>query len=128
MTVVRPNSIAGINSITVQNGQALNIHDANGNLIRNITSSTGISTFQSLEITKGTGDLTVGVSTFFVDNNFLTLVLSFCPGGIYEVAVIAIAFDLDPSFVSFHHIIRLLFILFTVPVFLKIINKSKIKN
>ena len=69
MTVVRPNSIAGINSITVQNGQALNIHDANGNLIRNITSSTGISTLQSLEITKGTGDLTVGVSTFFVDNS-----------------------------------------------------------
>ena len=68
------------------------------------------------------------IATFFVDNNFLTLVLSFCPGGIYEVAVIAIAFDLDPSFVSFHHIIRLLFILFTVPIFLKIINKSKIKN
>ena len=69
MTVVRPNSIAGINSITVQTGQALNIHDASGNLIRNITSSTGISTFQSVEITKGTGDLTVGVSTFFVDNS-----------------------------------------------------------
>ena len=68
------------------------------------------------------------IATFFVDNNFLTLVLSFCPGGIYEVAVIAIAFDLDPSFVSFHHIIRLLFILFTIPVFLKIINKSKLKD
>ena len=68
------------------------------------------------------------MATFFVDNNFLTLVLSFCPGGIYEVAVIAIAFDLDPSFVSFHHIIRLLFILFTVPIFLKIINKFNLKN
>ena len=65
------------------------------------------------------------VATFFVDNNFLTLVLSFCPGGIYEVAVIAIAFELEPDFVSFHHIIRLLFILFTVPVILKIINKVK---
>tara|TARA_Y100000590_G_scaffold375550_1_gene440539 strand:+ start:64 stop:1143 length:1080 start_codon:yes stop_codon:yes gene_type:complete len=74
------------------------------------------------------GLLAAFIATFFVDNNFLTLVLSFCPGGIYEVAVIAIAFDLDPSFVSFHHIIRLLFILFTVPIFLKIINKSKIKN
>ena len=74
------------------------------------------------------GLLAAYIATFFVDNNFLTLVLSFCPGGIYEVAVIAIAFDLDPSFVSFHHIIRLLFILFTVPIFLKIINKSKIKN
>ena len=65
------------------------------------------------------------VATFFVDTNILTLILSFCPGGIYEVAVIAIAFDLDPDFVAFHHIIRLLFILFTVPVFLKILEKVK---
>ena len=44
------------------------------------------------------------VATFFVDTNILTLILSFSPGGIYEVAVIAIAFDLDPDFVAFHHI------------------------
>jgi len=68
------------------------------------------------------------VATFFVDNSFLTLVLSFCPGGIYEVAVIAIAFELEPDFVAFHHIIRLLFILFTIPVILRIIDKIKINN
>ena len=68
------------------------------------------------------------VATFFVDNNFLTLVLSFCPGGIYEVAVIAIAFELEPDFVAFHHIIRLLFILFTIPVILRLIDKFKLKN
>ena len=68
------------------------------------------------------------IATFFVDNNFLTLILSFCPGGIYEVAVIAIAFDLEPDFVAFHHIIRLLFILFVIPIILKLIEKSKIKN
>jgi len=65
------------------------------------------------------------VATFFVDTNILTLILSFSPGGIYEVAVIAIAFDLDPDFVAFHHIIRLLFILFTVPIILKIFDKIK---
>ena len=65
------------------------------------------------------------VATLFVDTNILTLILSFSPGGIYEVAVIAIAFDLDPDFVAFHHIIRLLFILFTVPVFLRVIEKIK---
>ena len=65
------------------------------------------------------------VATFFVDTNILTLILSFSPGGIYEVAVIAIAFDLEPDFVAFHHIIRLLFILFTVPVILKILSKFK---
>ena len=68
------------------------------------------------------------IATFFVDTNFLSLLLSFCPGGIYEVAVIAIAFDLDPDFVAFHHIIRLLFILFIVPVILKIISKFKKLN
>ena len=65
------------------------------------------------------------VATFFVDTNILTLILSFCPGGIYEVAVVAIAFDLDPDFVAFHHIIRLLFILFTVPLFLRVLEKIK---
>jgi len=64
------------------------------------------------------------VAGYFIDTNFLTLLLSFCPGGIYEVAVIAIAFDLDPNFVAFHHIIRLLMILFTVPIILKILNKT----
>ena len=65
------------------------------------------------------------IATFFVDTNILTLILSFSPGGIYEVAVIAIAFDLDPDFVAFHHIIRLLFILFMVPIFLRVLEKIK---
>jgi len=59
-----------------------------------------------------------------IDKNFFTLLLSYCPGGIYEVAVIAIFFDLDPEFVSFHHIIRLLMILFIVPIMLRIIGKK----
>ena len=65
------------------------------------------------------GLLAAYVATFFVDTNFLTLILSFSPGGIYEVAVIAIAYNLEPDFVAFHHIIRLLMILFTAPVILK---------
>jgi membrane AbrB-like protein len=68
------------------------------------------------------------IAAFFagliIDKNFFTLLLSYCPGGIYEVAVIAIFFDLDPEFVSFHHIIRLLMILFIVPLMLKIIGKK----
>ena len=71
------------------------------------------------------GLLAAYVSTFFVDTNILTLILSFSPGGIYEVAIIAIAFDLDPDFVAFHHIIRLLFILLTVPIILRIFDKIK---
>ena len=68
------------------------------------------------------------VDGYFVDNNFLTLLLSYCPGGIYEVAVIAIAFELNPNFVAFHHIIRLLMILFTIPVILKLIDRKRSSN
>ena len=63
------------------------------------------------------------IAGLFIDKNFFTLLLSYCPGGIYEVAVIAIFFDLDPEFVSFHHIIRLLLILFIVPVILRFVHK-----
>ena len=40
MTVVQPNSIAGINSISVQSGQSLSIHKSDGTLIREIVAAT----------------------------------------------------------------------------------------
>ena len=64
------------------------------------------------------------IAGLVIDKNFFTLLLSYCPGGIYEVAVIAIFFNLDPEFVAFHHIIRLLMILFIVPIILRIIEKK----
>ncbi len=64
------------------------------------------------------------VASLIIEKNFFTLLLSYCPGGIYEVAVIAIYFDLDPEFVSFHHIIRLLMILFIVPLLLRFFKKN----
>ena len=70
------------------------------------------------------GIIAAFAASLIIDKNFFTLILSYCPGGIYEVAVIAIFFDLDPEFVSFHHIIRLLMILFIVPLILKIIEKK----
>ena len=70
------------------------------------------------------GVLAAYIASLVIDKNFFTLLLSYCPGGIYEVAVIAIFFDLDPEFVSFHHIIRLLMILFIVPVILRLMQKK----
>ena len=70
------------------------------------------------------GVLSAMVASLVIDKNFFTLLLSYCPGGIYEVAVIAIFFNLDPEFVSFHHIIRLLMILFIVPIILRFVEKT----
>ena len=50
MTVIRPNSVSGINSITVQSGNSLAVHKANGELIRTLTSSSGVSTFSTLSV------------------------------------------------------------------------------
>ena len=50
MTVIQPNSVAGINSITVQSGNSLAVHKANGELIRTITSNSGVSTFSSISV------------------------------------------------------------------------------
>ena len=79
-----------------------------------------------LSITDPLNFLAALVAGLIIDKNFFTLLLSYCPGGIYEVAVIAIFFDLDPEFVSFHHLIRLLMILFVVPIMLKIISKKSL--
>ena len=57
MTVVQPNSISGITSLTCSS-DTLSIHKSDGSLIRNLTSS-GIVTCTKLEVSPGTG------STFF---------------------------------------------------------------
>ena len=93
--------------------------DAQNALLRDFTSFF-VATFLLVIL----GVAAAFVASQIIDKNFFTLLLSYCPGGIYEVAVIAIFFDLDPEFVSFHHIIRLLMILFAVPLILKIISKK----
>ena len=70
------------------------------------------------------GVIAAFIASLIIDKNFFTLLLSYCPGGIYEVAVIAIFFNLDPEYVSFHHIIRLLMILFIVPIILRFLKKT----
>ena len=55
MTVVQPNSISGINSITVQSGESLSVHKSDGSLIREIVSATGVGTFYAISVgTAGT--------------------------------------------------------------------------
>ena len=56
MTVIRPNSVAGINSITVQSGNSLALHKSDGELIRTIVGSSGVSTFSSISVGTATTD------------------------------------------------------------------------
>ena len=61
MTVVRPNSISGINSITVASGEALSIHAASGDLVSTLTAASGIATYRGIHVGSGTTTADQGV-------------------------------------------------------------------
>jgi len=79
MTVIRPNSVSGINSITVQSGNSLAVHKANGELIRTITASSGVSTFSTLSVGAATTDnsaeksINIGLGASIAQHNDNTL-------------------------------------------------------
>lgn len=47
--------------------------------------------------------------------NPLSMLLAFAPGGIHEMAIIAFAFNMDPIFVAFMHLVRLVVIILSLP-------------
>ena len=79
MTVIRPNSVSGINSITVQSGNSLAIHKSNGELLRTITGTTGVSTFSSISVGTAYTDnsaaksINIGVGASIAQHNDNTL-------------------------------------------------------
>jgi len=48
------------------------------------------------------------IISWFSGITLLNLILSFIPGGIYEVTLLALLFGFDVAFVTFHHVIRTL--------------------
>ncbi len=55
------------------------------------------------------------------DVAFLPALLAFAPGGVSEMCLIALAFDLDPAFVAFHHLVRLTLILLAAPLVARVL-------
>ena len=53
--------------------------------------------------------------SFFVDLPIAQLVVAFAPGGVEVMAAMAFALDLDPTFVATHHIARIFYLSFFVP-------------
>ena len=79
MTVIRPNSVSGINSITVQSGNSLSVHKSDGTLIRTISGATGVSTFSSVSVGSGYTDnsaaksINIGLGASIAQHNDNTL-------------------------------------------------------
>ena len=60
----------------------------------------------------------------FLGFDFMAVFLSFAPGGIHEMVVISVAYNIDPIFVSYNHFLRIFFIIFLIPFILKIIKRD----
>ena len=55
----------------------------------------------------------------FFGFDFMSAFLSFAPGGIHEMVVISVAYNIDPIFVSYHHFLRIFIIVLLLPIILK---------
>lgn len=64
------------------------------------------------------------LSHIMFELDFLSLLISYCPGGIYEMTGMALAFNYEPDFVLSHHIVRL----FTIMLFMPLIMKFAFKK
>ena len=61
--------------------------------------------------------LAAEAAAYFLGLDPLLLWLAFVPGGLYEVTLLALIFGFDIAFVAFHHTIRILLIIFSMPFF-----------
>ncbi|MEM1275063.1 MAG: AbrB family transcriptional regulator [Pseudomonadota bacterium] len=57
------------------------------------------------------------VMTWLTGIELFPLLLAYAPGGVAEMSLIALAIDADPGFVAVHHVVRITFILLTLPLF-----------
>ncbi|MFQ5565445.1 MAG: AbrB family transcriptional regulator [Paracoccaceae bacterium] len=51
-----------------------------------------------------------------IGEEFLVVLLAYAPGGVAEMSLIALALDANPGFVAIHHLVRIIFVLLSVPV------------
>ena len=59
----------------------------------------------------------------FTQLAFVAVLLALIPGGVGEMAVIAMVMGIDPVYVVSHHILRLLLLIFMTPLMLRIVNQ-----
>jgi membrane AbrB-like protein len=56
---------------------------------------------------------------------YLTALLSFTPGGVAEMCLIAIAFDIDPAFVAVHHLARIAILISAAPLAARWVQRAR---
>jgi uncharacterized membrane protein AbrB (regulator of aidB expression) len=69
--------------------------------------------------------LFAGLASWITGTPYLTALISFTPGGVAEMCLIAIAFDVDPAFVAVHHLTRIAILITVVPIVARMLARSE---
>ena len=75
----------------------------------------GALTFGGTAVLMGTAALFAFVVSALTGLELVALLLAYAPGGVAEMSLIAFAIDADSGFVAVHHIVRIIFVMVTVP-------------
>ncbi|HUT50169.1 MAG TPA: AbrB family transcriptional regulator [Alphaproteobacteria bacterium] len=59
------------------------------------------------------------------ETSFQAIVLSFAPGGLAEMSLIALALGIDAAFVSTHHIIRIIIVVIAAPIIFRLLKRRQ---
>lgn len=104
-------------------GSLLILGSAIGSRFSNVNISTlirlaGYSVLATLVVLAFTGAVAWFVSGW-LNLDFIAVLLAFAPGGVAEMSLIALALNVEPSFVAFHHIVRIFEIVLLAPILAK---------
>jgi membrane AbrB-like protein len=87
----------------------------------------GYAILATIVIIGFTGVVAYGVSVW-LDLNFMAVLLAFAPGGVAEMSLIALALNIEPSFVAFHHIVRIFEIVLLAPMLAKWLQNRHLRK
>lgn len=79
--------------------------------------SVAMAAVGSTAVLLGVSALFAYLVTLISSANFLTVFLSYAPGGLAEIGLLALALQIDTTIVTIHHIVRLLAVGFGTPLF-----------
>ncbi|MEM7212057.1 MAG: AbrB family transcriptional regulator [Pseudomonadota bacterium] len=77
--------------------------------------SFGALTFGGTAVLMGTAAIFALIVSALTGLELIALLLAYAPGGVAEMSLIAFAIDADSGFVAVHHIVRIVFVMISVP-------------
>lgn len=85
----------------------------------------GALTFGGTAVLMATAALFAIVISAITGLELIALLLAYAPGGVAEMSLIAFAIDADSGFVAVHHIVRIIFVMVSVPMLAAWVARSQ---